>query len=121
MHIIIVVDERQVVAFLSAVGPSESDVGIGEEKRYVRHSVFVAQIRHRLCSDGDWHIVANVHISDVAADREPSRERITHRHITAYRLDSAVVDISRRRFSTADVNDITLDVISRIVINQAAF
>ena len=77
MQIIIVVDHGQVVAFFHEVVPSESDIGIGEEVRYVRHPVLISQIRHRLSSKSDRHIITYVHIRDVTTDRKPLRERIT--------------------------------------------
>lgn len=123
VHVLVVVSHGQYIPFLPEVAPIEVYVKISKLIGHIGNACLVTEIFHRVAGTADLHllIVTHIHLREVAAHTQPASEAIACRYIVSLRQHLAIVGISGPFFSSAQVLDITLDIILRIAVYHTAF
>ena len=77
MQILVVVCKSESISFLHAVAPIQVDVGVGKEIWQVGHTLLVVDICRRR-AHRCLHVVAYVHLGEIATNAQPSSVGIAH-------------------------------------------
>ena len=120
VQVLVVVRYSQRIAFFPEVAPVEGHVGIGKDIRQVGHAFLISYIL-RTAGYGRLHIVAHVHLREVAAHTQPPAKAVAGGDVISLRQHLAVIDVSGCGLAAAQVGDVALDVVFGVTVDKAAF